>query len=122
MKQHFILYFILVALTLFVSCKNEKKFNKNEWVTKNDIGVYEYRNDMVKDLILNHKLKDLTYKQLVEKLGSPRQIIDEEPSTIAYDIKTKYGSNIDSKPWIILQFKFNEDSIVDSFKLIDTQD
>jgi hypothetical protein len=46
---------------------------------------------MLKDLTTNHKLKGLTYKQLVCILGNPQNNIVNDSNLIFYLIKIDFG-------------------------------
>ena len=60
----------------------------------------------------NHRLKGLTYKQLIDLLGEPEKYKDEEPNTATYNIVTDYGGDIDPVYVKNLEVKFSTDSIV----------
>ena len=65
--------FIAVILISCLSCKDKKqeeRFDKIRWATKNDMD-YPYRDKMLKDLMTNHRLHGLKKDSLVSLLGQP---------------------------------------------------
>ena len=107
---------LLLSFFLFFSCNEKPKFNKTEWNIKGDLKSYPNREKMLFDLTENNKLKGLTYKELVEKVGEPLQSTNE-PNKIFYNIETKYGNDIDPIFVKILEFEFNKDNLVTNFKI-----
>jgi hypothetical protein len=108
----FSLTFLLVA-----SCgQPNKTFNKDGWLKIGDFGSYPERASMVDDLLKNHKLKGLTYDELINKLGQPT---NSDSTSIHYDIEIEYGIDIDPTRGSSLVFYFNRDSIITDIKLND---
>jgi len=106
----------LLSLLIF-SCKEKgMKFDSNKWNEKFD-GFYEYREEMVNDLIQSHLNSKLTYNQVINKLGKPDIKNDIEERTIAYHISEKYGWNIDPIEIKTLFITFTKDSIVGKTEL-----
>ena len=107
---------LLLTITLVVSCNNVNniKFEKSDWLKKDETGLYTYRNCMLNDLIENHKLKGLTYRQLINLIGQPENIYSIQ--NIDYEIQTKY-SGIDISYKKTLEFSLDKDSIVVDFKV-----
>lgn len=105
---------IVLTLSLLVtlSCNQNRKFDKYAWSEKGDLGICPNRDEMLKDLLNNHQLKGLTYKQLVELLGEPKNNSDAEQNVAYYNVVTDYGRDIDPVYVKNLQVKFNSDSIV----------
>ncbi len=102
---------------LVISCKNTIPFNKTGWNIQGDLGWYPNRDKMLEDLLKNQKLIGLTYKQLIEKIGEPETYQDGDKNSIYFDIITDYGHEIDPVYFKTLEFKFNKDSIITSFKV-----
>ena len=107
---------LLLSFFLFFSCIQKSKFNKTEWNIEGDLKSYPNREKMLFDLTENNKLKGLTYKELVEKVGKPENSTNEI-NKIFYNIETKYGSDIDPIFVKVLEFKFNKDNLVTDFKI-----
>lgn len=101
-----------LAAVCFGACTNNQKFDQIAWSEKGDLGIYPNREKMLEDLMNNHKLKGLTYKQLIDMLGEPEKYSDEEPNTATYNIVTDYGGNIDPVYIKNLEVKFSVDSVV----------
>lgn len=107
---------IAVIISLcFIACgapvKEPMKFDKSGWNDYSD-GIYLYREQMLNDLIENHKLKGLTYHQLVDLLGKP----DGYDETVYYEVVVEYGSNID--PVYVKSLLFDlQDSVVSRYEV-----
>jgi hypothetical protein len=101
-----------MSLLVILSCSQNRRFDQYAWGEKGDLGIYPNRDEMLKDLMNNHQLKGLAYKQLVELLGEPENNSDAEPNVAYYNVVTDYGRDIDPVYVKNLQVKFNSDSIV----------
>ena len=112
---------LLSPVLLLVACQSafnsNIKFNKRQWDSVGDLESYPYRKDMLSDLITNHQIKDLTYHQVIDSLGSPGNYSDKKDSII-YNITTEYGY-LDPKSGEYLAIGFNKDSIATGFKVVD---
>jgi hypothetical protein len=113
--------FFALSLLVFAACNqsskhNTVKFNKIDWVTKDDFD-YTLRDAMLNDLLTHHQLKGLTYKQLVDSLGEPANYGNDKDS-IYYDIVVNYGY-LDPKSGKYLAIHINKDSIVTGFKVVE---
>ena len=109
---------ILVILSFFCyfSYSQQSKFNKTEWNIEADLKTYPNREKMLLDLTENNKLKGLTYKQLVEKVGEPEND-NNEPYIISYNIKSEYGNDIDPIYVKTLDFDINNDSLINNYTI-----
>lgn len=106
-------FLIIFCMLPFFSCK--QKFDRAAWDDKIDWD-YPQRNDMVDDLINNHKLKGLSYKKLVAYLG-PAERSMEDSTKVYYQVLMDFGWDIDPVHTKYLVFKLNKDSIVTDMKL-----
>jgi len=68
-------------------------FNKAEWADGDEGFGYPKRRYMLNDLIENHKIRGLTYKQLIDTVGQPH--IDSGSNEAYYNIVLDYGWDID---------------------------
>lgn len=92
------------------------KFNKKGWNEYGDaIPCPPLREKMLDDLLKNHKLKGLTYGQLIDKLGTPTKYEDSDSNCVSYEIIVKYG-NLDPVFIKTLDFYYNKDSIITEYK------
>ncbi|GAA3967197.1 hypothetical protein [Mucilaginibacter dorajii] len=116
MKVYLIIILGAFAFSLN-SCKRyeDEKFSKTKWTTKNDMD-YPMREPILNDLIKNHKLKGLTYKQLIDSLGESANYGDVKDS-IYYNITVNYGY-LDPKSGKYLVLSLNKDSIINGFKVV----
>ena len=71
---------------------------------------------MLNDLVKNHKLKGLTYQQLIDSLGAPGNFSDND-DTVRYEIVTRFESDIDPTSGKNLNLTLGADSIVTSYKI-----
>lgn len=94
----------------------EMKFDKSKWNERFD-GFYEYRENMVQDLMENHLEKGMELKKVVELLGEPGNYHNKKENEIIYEIMVDYGWNIDPMEGKELYIEFNKDSIITDFKL-----
>jgi hypothetical protein len=85
---------ILSFILLSFACNNIK-FDKTGWTFQGDVGMYLNREKMLKDLTENNKLKGLTYKKLIEKIGPDENYKSGYDTCIFYSIVTVYGRDID---------------------------
>lgn len=108
---------IILLFLLLTACDKDRKFEKTLWLNQSDVRQYPYRNNMCEDLVKNHKLRGLSYKQLVNLIGEPEKTIIDEPNSIYYEILTEYGSDIDPIKTKTLIFKLNSDSTILDFKI-----
>ena len=93
MNKGSILIIVLLILLIYVSCKNETKFNKIGWNDKTDpVFPSANREIMLNDLIKNYSLKNLSYGQLINLVGKPDYI---ENGVITYSINVNFGHDID---------------------------
>jgi len=110
------LIYILVIFIL-ASCNNQQiKFDKEKWNERNDM-FYANREKMVIDLMENHLKKGMTYKEVMNLLGTSESYQNDPPNTIVYEIMVDYGWNIDPQKGKTLYIEFTNDSIVKEIKL-----
>ena len=61
---------LLVLIFILASCNNQQiKFDKEKWNERNDM-FYANREKMVIDLMENHLKKGMTYKEVMNLLGT----------------------------------------------------
>ncbi|MDO9377176.1 MAG: hypothetical protein Q7T76_22305, partial [Ferruginibacter sp.] len=111
MRMLFIISFLVIT-----GCTSKVKFDKNKWLVKDDF-EYPFREAMIKDLTINHKLKGLSQKELSNLLGEPAHYADDQ-SHVYYTIYEKYRWNdIDPVGGMTLVFAISNDSSVLDFKV-----
>jgi len=76
---------------------------------------YPKRKFMLNDLIENHQIKGLTYKQMVDSIGEPN--IDPGSYKAYYNIILNYGWDIDPVYTKDLVIQLDRDSVVTGFKV-----
>ena len=107
-----ILLFIFVSG--FISCDSvtRMKFDKSGWSSRNDI-EYDYRENMLPDLLENYKIVGIKYAKLLDLLGQP----DYKDSVyVSYQINVDYGT-IDPVAGKDLVLKMSKDTTIESFKV-----
>ena len=102
-------------LILLFSCNSDIQFEKVKWLKLDDM-EYPYRKSMLHDLVNNHNLKGLSYKQLTDIIGEQQKNLVGDRSEIYYPILTEYNS-IDPVHTITLIFKLDKDSIVTEYRI-----
>ncbi len=108
---------ILTILFLLTSCGvKQMEFEKYKWNERFD-GFYEYRENMVQDLMENHLEKGMEFKRVIELLGEPGNYQNKKENEITYEIMVDYGWNIDPMEGKELYIEFDKDSTVTNFKL-----
>tara|TARA_Y100000034_G_scaffold132010_1_gene194011 strand:+ start:4947 stop:5345 length:399 start_codon:yes stop_codon:yes gene_type:complete len=108
---------ILTILFLLTSCGvKQMEFEKSKWNERFD-GFYEYRENMVQDLMENHLEKGMEFKRVIELLGEPGNYQNKKENEITYEIMVDYGWNIDPMEGKELYIEFDKDSTVTNFKL-----
>ena len=112
-----ILILILVSIFgYFIKTGYQTKFSKDKWCYKSDL-EYPYRNEMIKDLLANHKLIGLKYQDLINLIGTPESNYTNNDHEIYYEIEIKFGINIDPISSKTLGFKLSKDSLITNYKL-----
>jgi len=111
-------FVILTILFLLTSCGvKEMEFDKSKWNKRFD-GFYEYRENMVQDLMENHLEKGMEIKKVIELLGEPGNYHNKKENEIIYEIMVDYGWNIDPMEGKELHIEFDKDSILTNYKLV----
>jgi len=109
---------VLVGLVGLSNCGTKQmKFDKQKWNKEID-GFYEYRENMINDLIDNQLSKGMTYCQLTNMIGEPTNYANLDSNTIAYLIMEDYGWDIDPVETKILRIELTKDSLINNFKLV----
>lgn len=111
-------FFIVSAfIALSISgCKNQRPFDGRAWNDGDGID-FPKRYMMVDDLLATHKLKGMTYKQVILLLRYPQRNSHTDRS-FYYDITLKM-SGIDTSYFKGLLFTLNKDSIVTDVKVFE---
>ena len=120
-KQTLIYILIFTLLFTLHSCKDKNiSFEKTGWnQDKDGIPCPPLREEMLDDLLQNHDLKGLTYKQLIDKLGEPSICETCNDNTLNYEIVVEYNFDIDPVYIKTLEFHYNQDSIITDWKIIE---
>ena len=106
---------ILFLLSSIFSCKNHAtKFDKILWDKKEDL-FFDYRKDIVNDLMKNHLSRGMHYKQVIQLIGEPQY--KQDSTEISYEISVEFGRlDIDPIKSSSLVLQFN-DSLLQNFHL-----
>ncbi|SHF14020.1 hypothetical protein [Dysgonomonas macrotermitis] len=108
---------LLFTLMLsFVSCKQNRKFTKDEWLKEVDFPVNNERNKMVDDLLNNYLNKPLSYQEVLGLLGEPFNK-DSLSFSVSYITYIEYEwLGIDESQINYLDISFGQDSILKEAK------
>jgi outer membrane protein assembly factor BamE (lipoprotein component of BamABCDE complex) len=117
-KRFFKNLLILTILFLTASgCHRSDKFDRQKW-SYGDGLEYPQRNDLVDDLVKNHHLKGLTYRQVIDSLGRPQSrdtlILSYQIMDNSYEYNRK--KPIHKKNLILY---FSKDSVVTRIEVYD---
>lgn len=74
---------------------------------------------MVKYLTENYRIKGISYTELIKLLGKPDNEVPENKGEISYDIQIKYDSDTHQVYIKTLNLKFNKDSTIIDFKILE---
>jgi hypothetical protein len=109
---------LIYILSIFFSysCNQQILFDEEKWNESDGI-FYTNREKMVNDLLENHLKKGMTYKEVINLLGSSENHDNEVRNTIWYEIMVDYGWDIDHEKGKTLYIEFTNDSIVKDVKL-----
>lgn len=105
---------LVLALVSLAGCSNKKPFDRWGWDDGDGID-FPKRYMMVDDLMANHKLKGLTYKQAVNLLHYPQRNSHTDRS-FSYEI-TRKMDGIDTLYAKNLVLYLNKDSVVTDVKV-----
>ena len=109
----------LIAVIALTGCGGSK-FDRQKWSYGDGLD-YPLREEILNDLVTNHHIKGLNYRQVIDSLGSPQrrdslkfsyQILDD-----SYEFSRKKPAH---KKSLILYF--NKDSVVTKFEVYDHTD
>ena len=110
---------ILISSTLILltSCGvKEMEFDKSKWSKRFD-GFYEYRENIVQDLMKSHLEKGMELKKVIELLGEPDNSQNRRDNEVIYEIMVDYGWNIDPMEEKELYIEFDKDSIIIDYRV-----
>ncbi|RYD72322.1 MAG: hypothetical protein EOP53_22135, partial [Sphingobacteriales bacterium] len=82
--------FLAIVLTFLILSSCEEPFNKYRWMEDDGLGIFPNRKRMLNDLLKNHQIKGLTYKQLSDSFGQPE---NDDSFSVYYQIVTDYGGD-----------------------------
>ena len=109
---------LMVALT---SCHlSGSKFDRQKWSYGDGLD-YPLRNDIVDDLMKNHHIKGLTFRQVIDSLGSPQR---RDSLKFTYQIQDNSFDFARKKPAHkkSLIVYFNKDSVAVKFEIYEHTD
>ncbi|WP_214073260.1 hypothetical protein [Mucilaginibacter sp. dw_454] len=104
------IFVLTTAIAVITGCGSGSKFDRQKWSYGDGLD-YPLRNDILNDLLQNHHIKGLNYRQVIDSLGSPQrrdslkfsyQILDN-----SYDFARKSPAHRKS-----LIVYFSKDSVV----------
>jgi outer membrane protein assembly factor BamE (lipoprotein component of BamABCDE complex) len=110
----------IIAIAALTSCGSGSKFDRQKWHYGNGLD-FPLRNDILEDLLQNHHIKGLNYRQVIDSLGSPQRRDSLKFTYQILDNSYEFGrkSPIHKKNLIIY---FNKDSIAVRTEVYDHTD
>ena len=115
-------FLYISILTLFISsCNPGHTFDKKKWAEHTNMINYPNRKYMLDDLLKNYELKGKSYSQILELLGQPviTPLKTDTISELLYGIEMDFGNDKTLKHVKTLSLKFNSDTIVQDYKIIE---
>ena len=113
--------------TRLVACNNITSDN-TVWDSVSNLYSHPWREAMLNDLVTNHQIKGLTYKQLTDSLGQPLSNLEDSGyllhDSIYYDIVVNYGhhdpksATYHPQAGTYLAVSFNKDSVAIGFEVV----
>jgi outer membrane protein assembly factor BamE (lipoprotein component of BamABCDE complex) len=113
-KVSFRLLTVIFLVLAIAGCTNSK-FDREKWSYGDGLD-YPLRNDIVADLMANHHIKGLNYRQVIDSLGSPQRRDSLKFTYQIIDNSYNYGKKqpVHKKNLIVY---FNKDSIAVKFEI-----
>ena len=113
--------FISILILSISSCNPGHTFDKKKWAEHTDLINYPNRKYMLDDLLKNYALKGKSYSQILDLLGQPVITplrIDSIPELL-YGIEMNFAKDNTINHVKTLSLKFNSDTIVQDYKIIE---
>jgi outer membrane protein assembly factor BamE (lipoprotein component of BamABCDE complex) len=106
---------VMLAFATLSSCGNRGKFDRQKW-SYGDGLEYPLREEVLEDLMANHRIKGLTYDQVIDSLGAPQRRDSLKFTYQILDNSFQFGQNkpIYKKNLVVY---FSKDSIVTKFEV-----
>ena len=101
----------LLLFTALTGCSKKQKFTKELW-KQGDGLTYSKRKFIYEDLLENHKLKGMHYKDVIRLLGKPDKTASLKTSYEIINTDSEYNPKKDSVYRMNLEFYFSKDSAV----------
>ena len=114
---------VLIGLFSFLTitgCSNANLFSREKW-SYGDGLEFPLRNEIVDDLIANHHIKGLNFRQVIDSLGSPQR---RDSLKFTYQIQDNSFDFARKKPAHkkSLIVYFNKDSVAVKFEIYEHTD
>ena len=101
----------VLLLTAITGCTRGVKFDKEKWNDGNGIS-YNMRDNVLQDLVDNHHLKGMHYKDVIRLLGKPNDTATLKTSYEIINTQSEYNPKNNPIYRKNLEFYFNKDSVV----------
>jgi hypothetical protein len=111
---------LTLLLGLFIACESGNKFDTASWQEKDSHGNYSNRGTMLDKLLKDIPLKGLSYRQLINLLGEPSDVLKGQPEVLYYLIEMILRPGDEPDYIKSLAIQVNADSIVIKVNIIET--
>ena len=112
-----IIIFLIIEIVFTGCCKKKQiAFDREGWNFDTDAqAIPPLREFMTKSLLHDVRIKGMTTKELIDLLGEPENSIETPPNILRYEItcEDQYDDILEIES---LDFYFNKDSIIESWK------
>jgi hypothetical protein len=108
-RSLFQLLFISILFLGLTGCRQKKKFDREKWAYGDGLS-FPQRDDVIDDLLKYHRLKGLTYHQVIDSLGAAQ---GKDSLQLTYEIvDTRYTRHSGAAQVKNLILHFSKDSVV----------
>lgn len=106
-----------------MSCNSNHTFDKKGWAEQTDLTSFPNRKYMIEDLLNNYQLKGKSYSQIIGLLGQPviTPLKFDSITELLYGIEIEFGKDHALKHTKTLSLRFNQDTVVHEYKIIEWQ-
>lgn len=107
-----------IVILMIISCAQQLKFDRENWLVKTDLNQYPYRESMLPDLVNNQKLQGKRYSDIISMLGTPEAGLVERPREMYYLITPGNTAGFDPVSPKYLVIYLTPDSTVTNYKVV----
>jgi hypothetical protein len=119
-RQVFFKVTACIALVIAITGCGGGKFDRQKWSYGDGLD-YPLRDEILNDLVTNHHIKGLNYRQVIDSLGSPQRRDSLQFTYQIFDDTYQYSRKKPAHKKNLILY-FNKDSVVTRFEIYDHTD